>query len=327
MRRGDLADLTAFVAVAERLSFRAASERLGVTPSALSHTIRQLEERLGARLLQRTTRSVSLTDAGSRLLERLRPAMDQIAGALDDLDHERRRPSGRLRVYATSMAAATVIAPVWSRFLMTYPEVQLELEVGYGALDIVASGFDAGIGPEAHAAADMVAIRVSGAMKVAVVGAPSYFARRPAPRTPDDLRSHTCIQLRNGTDRSVTKWEFECDTGSQRICVDGPAIVNCAELAVRAAADGLGLAYVPDPLAAPLLRSGHLIRVLERWSPSTDSLFLRHAGHRQIPPALRALIDMIRQPSHPAHASLPAGRERMHPAADRAIAEVMRQVA
>ena len=300
MRRGDLADLTAFVAVADLLSFRAASERLGVTASALSHTIKQLEERLGVRLLQRSTRSVSLTDAGSRLLGQLRPAMEQIAGALQDLDAKRRRPSGRLRVYATSIAAATVVAPVWTRFLMTYPEVQLELEVGYGPLDIVEKGFDAGIGPAEHAAADMIAVRVTGPMTLAVVGAPSYFAQRPAPRTPEDLAHHSCIQARNGADRSVVKWEFECGGTARRISVDGPVIVNGAEFAVRAAADGLGLAYVPDALAAPFLRSGQLIRVLEKWCPAVDGLFLRHAGHRQIPAALRALIDMIRQAPHPA---------------------------
>ena len=325
MRRGELADLTAFVAVADKLSFRAASERLGVTPSALSHTIRQLEERLGVRLLQRTTRSVSLTDAGSRLLERLQPAMDQIAGALKDLDDKRRRPSGRLRVYATSIAAATVVAPVWTRFLMTYPEVQLELEVGYGALDIVANGFDAGIGPEEHAAADMIAVRVTGPMKVAVVGAPSYFARRPAPRTPDDLAAHSCIQGRNGTDRSGAKWEFDWDTRPRRISVDGPVIVNGPEFAVRAAADGLGIAYVPDALAAPFLGSGQLIRVLEKWSPTVEGLFLRHAGHRQIPTALRALIDMIRQPRPAATASLSEGYEKTRAAAGRPIVGVVPQ--
>jgi DNA-binding transcriptional LysR family regulator len=325
MRRGDLADLTAFVAVADKLSFRAASERLGVTPSALSHTIRQLEERLGVRLLQRTTRSVSLTDAGGRLLERLQPAMDQIAGALKDLDDKRRRPSGRLRVYATSMAAATVIAPVWTRFLLTYPEVQLELEVGYGALDIVANGFDAGIGPEEHAAADMIAVRVTGPMRVAVVGAPSYFARRPAPGTPADLAAHSCIQGRNGTDRGGIRWEFECDGRPQRIPVDGPVIVNGPEFAVRAAVDGLGIAYVPDALAAPFLCTGQLIRVLEKWSPATEGLFLRHAGHRQTPTALRALIDMVRLPRPAASAPVAEGHERMHAAAGRPIVGVALQ--
>ncbi len=153
MRRGDLADLTAFVAVADNLSFRAAAARLGVTPSALSHTMRQLEERVGVRLLHRTTRSVSLTDAGLRLLERLRPAIDQVAGALEDLNQERRRPFGRLRIHAIQMAAAAVIAPIWGRFLSTYPEVHLEVCVDEAAIDIVAKGFDAGIGPRDRMAA------------------------------------------------------------------------------------------------------------------------------------------------------------------------------
>jgi DNA-binding transcriptional LysR family regulator len=297
MRRGDLTDLTAFVAVADHLSFRAASERLGVTPSALSHTIRQLEERLGVRLLQRTTRSVSLTDAGTRLLERLRPALDEIGGALEDLDDERKRPSGRLRIYTTSMAAATVIAPVWTRYLMTYPEVQLELEVGYGPLDIVANGYCAGIGTRDHAAADMNVVRVTATMKMAVVGAPSYFSQRSAPRTPDELASHSCIQYRHGANRTISKWEFDCDGESRHLAVDGRVIVNSADFAVRAAADGLGIAYAVEPLVQPLLRSGQLIRILEKFSPSIPGLFLYYPGHRQVPAALRALIDMIR-PSH-----------------------------
>jgi DNA-binding transcriptional LysR family regulator len=305
MRRGDIADLSAFIAVADLLSFRAASERLGVTASALSHTIKHLEERLGVRLLQRSTRSVSLTDAGSRLLEQVRPAMDRIAEVLQDLDAKRRRPCGRLRLYATPTAAATVVAPVWTRFLMTYPEVQLELEVGYGPLDIVEKGFDAGIGPAEHAAADMIAVRVSGPMRLAVVGAPSYFAQRPAPRTPEDLAGHSCIQARSAADRSVIKWEFECGGAPRRISVDGPVVVNGAEFAVRAAADGLGLAYVPHALAAALLRSGQLVRVLENWCPTVDGLFLRHPGHRQIPAALRALIDMLRE-GHCATGTLPS---------------------
>ena len=299
MRRGDLADLTAFVAVADKLNFRAASGRLGVTPSALSYTIRHLEERLGVRLLQRTTRCVSLTDAGSRLLSRLRPALDEIGGALEDLNDERDRPSGHLRIYATSMAAEAVITPVWARYLMTYPEVQLELRVGEGPIDIVANGFDAGIGTQDHPAADMVAARVTGPMKVAVVGAPSYFACRPVPRTPDDLVQHNCIRYRQAADRSIDKWEFACDDKSQRISVHGPVIVNGAEVAVRAAADGLGIAYAVESLVEPLLRCGQLIRVLEKWSPSIAGLFLYYPGHRQVPAALRALIDMIRASPNP----------------------------
>src|ERR1700687_3917491 len=185
MTRGTLADLTAFVAVADHLSFRAAASRLGVTPSALSHSMRQLEERLGVRWLNRTTRSVSVTDAGSRLLERLRPAISEIAGALEDLNQERQRPVGRLRVYAIQLAAAAVIAPIWGRFLSTYPEVHLELAVGDAPIDIVAKGFDAGIGPRDRAPADMIAVRVMGSMKIVVLGAPTYFARGRPPGGPE----------------------------------------------------------------------------------------------------------------------------------------------
>ena len=191
MKRSDLADLTAFVAVADQLSFRAAASRLDVTPSTISHSMRQLEQRLGVRLLHRTTRSVSLPDAGLRLLERLRPAISEIASALEDLNQERQRPSGRLRIYAVEVAAAAVIAPVWGRFLSTYPEVHLELAVGEAPIDIVAKGFDAGIGPKDRAAADMIAARVMGPMKVAVVAAHTYFARQRAPRTPNDLARHS----------------------------------------------------------------------------------------------------------------------------------------
>jgi DNA-binding transcriptional LysR family regulator len=309
MQRGSLADLNAFLAVADHLSFRAAASRLGVTPSALSHSMRQLEERLGMRLLHRTTRSVSLTDAGLRLLERLRPAIDQIAGALEDLNQERSRPFGRLRIYATHMAAAAVIAPVWRRYLSTYPEVHLELQVSEAPVDIVAKGFDAGIGPQDRAAADMIAVRVMGPVKVAVVGAPSYFAQRSRPRTPDDLARHSCVQYRRDADGIIFDWPFERNGRSQKISVDGRVMVNDPDLAVRAAADGLGIAYTIEALAEPFLHSGQLVRVLEDWSPSIEGLFLYHPGHRQVPAALRALIDMIRA----AHSPAPSGSSLENP--------------
>jgi DNA-binding transcriptional LysR family regulator len=300
MQRGSLADLNAFIAVATHLSFRAAASRLGVTPSALSHSMRQLEARLGVRLLHRTTRSVSLTDAGIRLLERLRPAIDQIADALEDLNRERSRPFGRLRIYAIHMAAAAVIAPIWKRFLSTYPEVHLELQVSEEAVDIVAKGFDAGIGPRDRAAADMIAVRVMGPVKVAVVGAPSYFARRSRPRTPRDLARHSCVQFRRGADGVVFDWPFERTGKSRKISVDGRVMVNDPDLAVRAAVDGLGITYTIEALAEPFLHSGQLVRVLEDWSPSFEGLFLYYPSHRQVPAALRALIDMIRAASGPA---------------------------
>jgi DNA-binding transcriptional LysR family regulator len=305
MDRGDLANLSAFVTVADQRSFRAAASRLDVTPSALSHSMRQLEARLGVRLLNRTTRSVSVTDAGQRLLEQLRPALGQISDALEDLNRERSRPFGRLRIYATNMAGAGVIAPVWQRFLSTYPEVHLELQLGEAPVDIVAKGFDAGVGPQDRAAADMVAVRVTGPLKVAVVGAPSYFARRPRPRIPDDLARHSCVQYRRGIDGEVFEWPFERNGKSQKISVDGRVMVNNPDLAVRAAVDGLGVAFMIEASAEPFLRSGQLVRVLEDWSPTIEGLFLYYPGRRQVPAALRALIDMIRtSSSRPARSSL-----------------------
>ncbi len=294
MNRADLADLTAFVAVADQLSFRRAASRLGVTPSALSHSMRQLEERLGMRLLNRTTRSVSVTDAGLRLLERLRPAISEIAGALEDLNQERQRPVGRLRIYAIHLAASAVIAPIWGRFLSTYPEVHLELAVGEAPIDIVAKGFDAGIGPHDRVPADMIAVRVTGPLKVVVVGAPTYFARRRRPRTPDDLARHICVEYRRAADGDVLVWPFERNHKSRRISVNGRVMVNETDWAVRAAVDGLGIAYTVEALAEPFLRSGQLVRVLEDWAPSFEGLYLYYSGHRQVPATLRALIDMIR---------------------------------
>jgi len=310
MDRSHLADLTAFVAVADHLSFRAAASQLGVTPSALSHSMRQLEERLSVRLLHRTTRSVSLTDAGRRLLDRLRPAIDQIAGALEDLNQERQRPMGRLRIYAIHLAAAAVIAPIWGRFLSTYPEIHLELAVDEATIDIVAKGFDAGIGPRDRVPADMIAVRVSGPMKIAVVGAPTYFARRRPPRMPDDLVRHSCVQYRQAFDGDVISWRFERNGKSRRrVLVDGRVMVNDIDLAVRAAVDGLGIAYAVEAVAEPFLQSGQLVRVLEDWSPSFEGLFLYYPGHRQVPATLRALIDMIR----PMHGSAPSRRPLQTP--------------
>ena len=292
MRRADLADLIAFVAVADNLSFRAAASRLGVTPSALSHTLRHFEERLGFRLLNRTTRSVSLTDAGLRLLDRLRPAVEQISRGLEDLKSEQGHPFGCLRLYVTHLAGAAVIAPVWARFLSSFPDVQLEVHTAEAPADIVAKGFDAGVGPKDWAAADMIAVPVTGPMRVAVVGAPTYFARRRAPRVPDDLARHSCVQYRRAAG-TVYEWPFERDGKSRQVPLDGRVMVNDMDLAVRAAVDGLGVAYTIEALADPFLRSGQLVRVLEDWSPFSDGLFLYYPGHRQVPVALRALIDML----------------------------------
>lgn len=294
MRRAELADLSAFVTVADQMNFRAAASRLGISPSAVSHSMRALEERLGVRLLNRTTRSVSLTDAGLRLLDELRPAVSQIQSALEGLNQERQRPYGRLRLYATHMAATAVIAPVWARFLSMYPEVHLELRVDETPIDIVSKGYDAGIGPRNRIAADMTAVRVTGPLKVVAVAAPSYFARRKPPRTLDDLRRHSCIHYRLAADGALFEWPFNRNGKDEQVAVDGRVIVNTPELAVRAALDGLGIAYTLEALADLFLRSGQLVRVLEDWSPSIEGLFLYYPGRRQVPAALRALIDMIR---------------------------------
>jgi DNA-binding transcriptional LysR family regulator len=295
MQRGDLADLNAFIAVAELLSFRAAASRLGVTPSALSHSMRQLEDRLGVRLLHRTTRSVSLTNAGARLFEQLRPAIGQITDALGDVKRHRSRPFGRLRIYVTHIVAVGVIAPIWERFLSAYPDVHLELEMGEAPVDIVAKGFDAGIGPRDRASANMVAVSVMGPLKAAVVGSPSYFAQRRRPRVPDDLKDHNCIQYRRVADGSLFEWPFRRNGSRRRISVTGRLVINNnPDFALRAAIDGLGLAYTIEAHAASFLRSGQLVRVLEGWSPTFRGFFLYYPSRRHIPAALGALIEMIR---------------------------------
>jgi DNA-binding transcriptional LysR family regulator len=297
MKRSDLADLNTFLVVAERLSFRAAAAQLGVTPSALSHSIRELEERLCVRLLHRTTRSVSLTDAGLRLLNRLRPAIEQVSAALEDLNETRERPFGNLRIHASPVAAAAVIAPMWQRFLATYPDVDIDLSVDVEAVDLAASGFDVGIGPKYWASSDMIAVRVAGPSRVAIVGAPSYFARRSPPRSPDELASHNCVQLRIDRNGALFHWRFERNGKPQTVSVPGKVTVNTPELAIRAAVDGLGIAYTTDWVAEPFLRSGQLVRVLEGWSGKFEGIFLHYNGRRQIPAALRAFIDMIRDPN------------------------------
>jgi len=308
MRRGALPDLNTFLLVAEHLSFRAAAERLELTAPAISHSIRQLETRLGVRLLNRTTRSVSLTDAGLLLVDRLRPVFDQISGAIEELSEERKRPAGRLRIWASPTAAAIVVMPIWQRYLSTYPEVELDLWVDVGRSDIVASGFDAGIGPKDWVPSDMIGVRLTGPIKIAVVGAPGYFAGRRPPRTIDDLASHSCIQYRFTPDGPAVPWTFERNGKTRRMSLTGGVTVNVPDLAVRAAVDGLGVAYTVETLAAPFLRRGQLVRVLESCSPSVEPFFLFYPGHRQVPAALRAFIDMIRAP-----ASAQGGRSLKNP--------------
>jgi len=296
MQRSDLTDLNSFLAIANHLSFRAAAVQLGVTSSALSHSIRQLEERLGVRLLHRTTRSVSLSHAGLRLLERLKPGMEQISDALEELREERGRPSGRLRIYTHPWTVGTVISPVWERFLSQYPEVHLELCVESAPVDIVAGGFDAGLTVRERVPAEMIAVRVTGPMQVAVVASPVYLSKRPAPSTPDDLAFHQCVLYRVAPDRDVLRWRFEQNGTKKLVSARGSVTVNDAETALRAALDGLGIALTLDALAEPFLRSGQLVRVLTSWSPIVEGVYLYYQGRRQLPAALRAFIEMVRVP-------------------------------
>jgi len=296
MKRSELSDLAAFVAVAEALSFRAGAARLGITRSALSHAIQQLERRLDVRLLNRSTRGVALTDPGRRLLDTLQPAFAGIEQALAELDHESGSASGRLRLHIGAGAAATVIAPMWRNFLATHPRVELELELIDGPVDMVAEGFDAAITIREFAAADMVSVKVSDPWKAVVVGAPSYVARRGEPATPDQLATHDCIQYRlNG---EPFPWPFMREGTRRKVSVHGAVTVNGSELALRAALGGLGYAFINDAVAEPFLRSGQLVAVLQNWSPAFDGYFLIYPGRRQVPPPLRALIDTLRAGRH-----------------------------
>ena len=299
MRRADLTDLSAFVAVANHKSFRAAASQLGVTPSALSHRMRQLEHRIGVRLLHRTTRSVSPTDAGRTLLEQLAPAMEQIERAVDTVKTNQQKPTGRLALYVHPMVAQIALAPVWRKFLATYPEVHLEVGGGHAIGDIVASGYDAGIAPKEFVALDMTVVRVTPPLKLAVVGSPDYFSRHPRPQTPADLKGHNCIQMRLPQSGKPVSWMLSrkpivhrLTSETQTVPTSGNLTLEDIDLAIRAAIDGVGLAFTLETLADFYIRAGHLVRVLEDWSPAYDGFYLYYPGQRQVPTALRALIDM-----------------------------------
>jgi DNA-binding transcriptional LysR family regulator len=293
MRPKDVAALTAFIQVAELHSFRAAAARLGVTPSALSQTIRQLEERLGARLLNRNTRSVSLTDAGAGLFGQLQSAFNQIDGALEDLNRHRERPVGTLKIYATQGATALVIAPIWERFISTYPDVHLEVRIGHASADIVAMGFDAMVSCKAHISADMVAVPVTGPMKVALVASAAYLARHGHPQEPDELVHHRCIRYRYAPDQPLFDWLFARNGLLERINVGEQVILNSSELAVRAAIDGVGIAYTTEKQTDDFVQCGQLVKLLEEYLPSFEGLLLAYPSRRQMSTPLRAFFDMV----------------------------------
>jgi DNA-binding transcriptional LysR family regulator len=293
MVRDELSVLAAFLAVAEERSFTRAAKRLGVSPSALSHAIRGLEDKFGVRLLARTTRSVAPTDAGEQLIARLGPALGDIRGAIDLLTGLRDRPAGRLRLVVSPLAAQSVLAPKLGQFTRDYPDVVLDITSDHSRVDLVAGRFDAGIHLGEYIERDMVAVRVSLDRRPAIVGSPGYFAAHPKPDTPRDLTSHRCINFRHGSG-GIYRWELDKGKQSLTVAVEGPLIVDDVELIVRAAIDGVGLAFMAEETAAPHLASGALVRVLEDWCPPYPGFFLYYPSRRQLPAALAALIETLR---------------------------------
>ena len=293
MLRDDLSILSGFLAVAEERSFTRAAKRLGVTPSAMSHAIRELEEGIGVRLLSRTTRSVAPTEAGEQLLARLRPALADIQEAVDQISGQRDTPAGRVRLLIPRFAAMTVLAPKLGEFARDYPDIVLDVTADDSRMDIVAGGFDAGIHYGEFIQKDMIAVRVSKDHRAAIVGVPSYFKANPKPEDPHDLLSHRCISFRHGT-AGLYKWEFEKGRKSLSVAVNGPLIVDDVEILVRAAIDGVGLAFVSEETAAPHIASGALVRVLEDWCQPFPGFFLYYPSRRQQPAALSALIKALR---------------------------------
>ncbi len=294
MQRGNLDDLLAFLAVGRERSFTKAAAKLGVSQSALSHTIRELEGRLGVRLLARTTRSVSPTSAGERLLESLGPRFEAIDAELAALSELREKPAGTIRITATDYAADTLLWPKLIRFLRRYPDIKVEIIIEYGLTDIVAERFDAGVRIGEQVAKDMIAVRIGPDLRMAVVGAPSYFKDRPEPGKPQDLIGHKCINLRLSTHGGLYAWEFEKDGRELKVRVEGQLVLNGSSPMLNAALAGFGLAYVPEDLARPHLAKGRLKRVLEEWLPPYAGYHLYYPSRRQHSPAFALLVDALR---------------------------------
>ena len=293
MVRDDLSVLSAFLAVAEERSFTRAAKRMGVTPSAMSHAIRGLEEGIGVRLLARTTRSVGPTNAGEQLLARLRPALSDIREALGQISGLRDKPAGRVRLLVPRFAAMTVLAPKLGRFARDYPDIVLDITADDSRMDIVAGGFDAGIHYGEFIERDMIAVRVSRDHRAAIVGSPGYFKSHPKPKSPHDLLSQRCINFRHGS-AGVYRWEFDKGRKSLSVAVNGPLIVDDVEIMTRAVIDGVGLAFTSEEHAAPHLASGALVRVLEDWCQPFPGFFLYYPSRRQQPATLSALISALR---------------------------------
>jgi DNA-binding transcriptional LysR family regulator len=294
MQRGNLDDLLAFLAVARERSFTKAAAKLGVSQSALSHTMRELEARLGVRLLTRTTRSVSPTDAGERLLHSLGPRFDEIEAELAALGELREKPAGTIRITATDYAVDMLLWPKLTTFLRRYPDIKVEIFIDYGLTDIVTQRFDAGVRSGEQVGKDMIAMRIGPDARMAVVGAPSYFRNRSEPRKPQDLVGHNCINLRLATHGGLYAWEFEKGARELRVRVDGQLVLNSAFQMLNAALAGFGLAYVPEDLAQPHFSEGRLERVLEDWCPPFPGYHLYYPSRRQPTQAFALLLDALR---------------------------------
>lgn len=294
MSAENLNDLATFVAVAEERSFTRAAARLSVSQSALSQTMRGLEARLGIRLLNRTTRSVSPTPAGERLLRTLAPRFKEIETEIAAVSELREKPAGAIRLTATENAAEAVLWPALRTLLPDYPDIKVEVVIDYGLTDIVAEQVDAGVRPGETVAKDMIAVPIGPPMRMAVVGAPAYLAKRPAPRTPQDLTNHDCINLRLPARRGIYAWEFERNGRELKVRVDGQLVFNTAALILNAALEGFGLAYLTEQQVALHLESGELVRVLANWCPPFSGYHLYYPSRRQPSAAFAVLVEALR---------------------------------
>lgn len=294
MARQPINDLLALRAIARERSFTRAAAQIGVSPSALSHAIRALEERVGVRLLTRTTRSVAPTDAGERLLDAIGPYLDGIETELAALGALRDKPAGRIRITTGIHAAQTILWPALAKLLPAYPDIEVELAVQTGFVDIVAERFDAGVRLGETIGQDMIAVRIGPDMRMAAVGSPGYFAEHGPPATPHDLAGHRCINLRFPTYGGLYAWEFERSGRALNVRVEGPLIVNEILLARQAARDGAGIAYLPEDYVAEDIREGRLTRVLADWCPPFPGYHLYYPNRRQRSPAMTLLVEAIR---------------------------------
>lgn len=294
MARENVNDLLVFLAVARERSFTRAAAKLGVSQSALSHTIRHLEARLGVRLLTRTTRAVSPTEAGERLLNGIEPHFDEIEVHIEALNALRDKPAGNIRIVASDHAINTVLWPKIRRFLPKYPDVKVELVRDNGLTDIVKERYDAGVRMGEQLAKDMISARISPDFRFAVIGAKSYFKENPEPQHPQDLVRHNCINERLPTFGGYWAWEFEENGRELKIRVDGQVAFNNSHDVLQAAIDGFGLAYVPEDVALPYVAKGRLRRVLEDYSPPWDGYHLYYPSRRQSSPAFVALVEALR---------------------------------